>query len=119
MAYHQPFEIAAFHSCDREVGLRILNGEEDLIASENEWDWLGPGIYFWEQNPGRALEYAIECASGWQKNKTRIKTPFVLGAIYDHPHIEICVRTPNLIKGYFLPRPINEFNPYLKKKFPV
>lgn len=203
MAYHQPFEISAFHSCDREVGLRILNGEDDLIASENEWDWLGPGIYFWEQNPGRALEYAVECAAGHQKNKTRIKTPFVIGAFielgnclnllepisvdivkrghatlleayknegtslptnknairkldcavikyvhkstrdkglppydtirssfnegsqiypdsnfYDRLHIEICVRSPELIKGYFLPRPISEFNPYLKKSYP-
>jgi hypothetical protein len=36
---------------------------------------------------------------------------------YDRLHIEICVRNPSLIKGYFLPRPINEFNPYLKKEF--
>jgi len=36
---------------------------------------------------------------------------------YDRLHIEICVRNPNLIKGYFLPRPIDEFNPYLKKEF--
>jgi hypothetical protein len=35
---------------------------------------------------------------------------------YDRLHIEICVRNPNLIKGYFLPRPIGEFNPYLKKQ---
>jgi hypothetical protein len=202
LAYHQPFEISAFHSCDRSVGLRILNGEDDLIASDNEWDWLGPGIYFWEQNPGRALEYAVECAAGRQKNKTRIKTPFVIGAVvelgnclnllepgsidtvkkahdkfietckydgksiptnkgairkldcsviryvhksnnenklppydtvrsafnegsqiypdsnfYDRLHIEICVRNTSLIKGYFLPRPIHAFNPYLKKEF--
>lgn len=38
---------------------------------------------------------------------------------YDRLHIEICVRNPNLIKGYFLPRPIGEFNPYLKKDFPI
>ena len=32
---------------------------------------------------------------------------------YDRLHIEICVRNPSLIKGYFLPRPVNEFNLYL------
>lgn len=63
--------------------MRILNGEDDLIASENSWDWLGPGIYFWEQNPGRALEYAIECSTRKQKNKIPIKTPFVIGAIIE------------------------------------
>lgn len=30
-------------------------------------------------------------------------------------HIEICVRNLGLIKGYFLPIPIEEFNPYLNK----
>ena len=28
-------------------------------------------------------------------------------------HIEICVINPNQIKGYFLPRPVYKFNPYL------
>ena len=30
-------------------------------------------------------------------------------------HIEICVLNAELIKGYFLPIPIDEFNPYLSK----
>ncbi len=72
MTYHQPFQTAGFHSCDKEVGLRVLNGEMDLKPSENSWDWLGSGIYFWEQNPGRALEYANESALGKQKNKIRL-----------------------------------------------
>jgi hypothetical protein len=198
LAYHQPFQITGFHSCDKEVGLRILNGEDDLRSSNNSWDWLGPGIYFWEQNPGRALEYAAEVAKGAQKNSGKIQTPFVIGAIielghclnliepnsinilkqahssllelydktnqkmpvnsgpkrrldcaviktvhesnkkeglvaYDtirsafvegdpiYPnsnfterlHIEICILNPLMIKGYFLPRPIQAFNPYL------
>lgn len=75
MAYHQPFQITAFHSCDKEVGLKVLNGDMSLLPSNNSWDWLGRGVYFWEQNPGRALEYAIECAQGKQKNKTPIKRP--------------------------------------------
>jgi hypothetical protein len=58
-------------------------GIENLIPSDNAWDWLGDGIYFWEQNPQRALQYSIECASGQQRNKIRIKTPFVLGALID------------------------------------
>ena len=81
--YHQPIQVAGFHSCDREIGLRILNGKADLIMSKNAWDWLGPGVYFWEQNPGRALEYAIEVANGHQKNNGSIKTPFVIGAIIE------------------------------------
>jgi hypothetical protein len=202
LAYHQPFQITGFHSCDKEVGLRVLNGKDQLKQSENAWDWLGGGVYFWEQNPGRALEYAIEVAKGRQKNNGPIKTPFVIGAIIelgnclnlmepnslsivkeahtslekmiagskqkmpvnkdakrrldcaviqyvhqtnknqgitpydtirsaflegdriypgsnftDRLHIEICVINTELIKGYFLPRPIEEFNPYLSKEF--
>ena len=37
-------------------------------------------MYFWEQNPGRALEYAIESSQKKQFNKVPVKVPFVLGA---------------------------------------
>lgn len=83
MAYHQPFQITGFHSCDKDVGLRILNGDDELRPSENLWDWLGPGVYFWEQNPARALEYSVEVSKGIQKNSGSVKTPFVLGAIIE------------------------------------
>lgn len=80
---YQHFIIIGFHSCDREVGLRVLNGEDWLNPSQNAWDWLGGGIYFWEQDPQRALEYAIECSQRKQFNKVPIRTPFVIGAIID------------------------------------
>jgi hypothetical protein len=65
------------------VGLKVLNGEISLNPSKNRWDWLGSGIYFWEQNPVRALEYAEECAEGKQRNSGRIEIPFVVGAIIE------------------------------------
>jgi len=80
---YQPFSVIGFHSCDKDVGLRVLNGHDELLPSQNSWDWLGEGIYFWEQNPLRALEYAIENAERRQFNKTPISAPFVLGAIID------------------------------------
>jgi hypothetical protein len=33
----------------------------------------------------------------------------------DRLHVELCVINKELIKGYFLPRPIDWFNPNLKK----
>jgi len=78
-----PSYILAFHSCDREVGLNVLNGADHLRPSENQWDWLGHGIYFWEHNPLRALEYAKKVANGEQKGKSTISTPFVIGCIID------------------------------------
>jgi hypothetical protein len=73
--------IIGYHSCDKEVGLRVLNAQDVLKPSDNPWDWLGDGIYFWEYNPHRALTYAIETSDGRQKNKAPIKTPFVIGAV--------------------------------------
>jgi hypothetical protein len=195
---YQPYSIVGFHSCDRAVGLKVLNGADDLLPSQNKWDWLGEGIYFWEQNPTRAWEYAVESARKKQFNKIPITTPFVLGAVIDlgkclnlvdadslnmlseayigikeptieagkqmpvnkgnnreldcaviqyihnsnkdeglpgydtvrcafpegqevyegskitsRLHLQICVRNPDCIKGFFLPRPIKKFNPIL------
>ena len=83
MTNNYPNFIIGYHSCDKAVGLKVLNGDDDLIKSNNSWDWLGEGIYFWEQNPDRALEYANEVAKGKQFNNKKIKTPFILGAIIE------------------------------------
>ena len=41
--------------------------------------------------------------------------PIYTGANFtDRLHIELCVLNPKCIKGYFLPRPIQLFNPYLQ-----
>ena len=48
--------------------------------SNNDYDWLGPGIYFWEANPKRALQFAREA----QKRKAAtLSKPFVVGAIIE------------------------------------
>jgi hypothetical protein len=41
------------------VAERLLSGEA-FARSENDYDWLGPGVYFWQSNPLRALQYAEE-----------------------------------------------------------
>ena len=44
-----------------EFALRLLLAEveiEDWKPSENEFDWLGRGIYFWEHSPERARRWA-------------------------------------------------------------
>jgi len=81
MTGFQSFDVLAFHSCDRDLGLRLVNGKDELRASNNDWDWLGPGVYFWEQDPARALEYATDASEGKQKNKEAPKIPFVVGAV--------------------------------------
>lgn len=83
MPQYQSFDIMGFHSCDLNVGLKLLNGQTELIPSENTWDWLGPGSCFWEYDPLRALQYATENAQGKQKNKLPAKVPFVIGAVIE------------------------------------
>lgn len=190
--------IIGYHSCDKELGIRLINGTDDLQISTNSWDWIGEGIYFWEDDPIRALQYAEENAAGKQKNKNPIKTPFIIGAVIDlgkclnlvevesltiltqaheglttlmeiaekpmpinndknraldcavvnfvhqsnidnnvtpydsvrcafpegdaafegsfiseRLHIQLCIRNSEMIKGYFLPKPLDKFNPNL------
>jgi len=199
MPYSKPFQVECFYSCDKQLALDVLCGNKELDPSKNVWDWLGHGIYFWEQNPKRAWEYAVENSNGKQFNKKQIETPFVLGAIIElgeclnlvdqeaveilveayiglektiheagasmpinigdnrkldcsviqflhktrtsisklkpfdtirssfsegevaypgsnftrRQHIQVCVHNKEMIKGYFLPRPLQEYNPNL------
>jgi hypothetical protein len=36
-----PSVVLGFHSCDKETGLKVINGEEHLKPSTNDYDWLG------------------------------------------------------------------------------
>lgn len=68
-----------YHGCDLDVGERLLAGAA-FKPSANDYDWLGPGIYFWEANPQRGLEFAQEVAS---RANSGIKKPFVIGAVIE------------------------------------
>ncbi len=72
--------VLGYHGCDRSVGEALLAGRETFVGSKNEDDWLGHGIYFWENNPTRALEWARTQA---KRPKSKIKDPFAVGAIID------------------------------------
>lgn len=76
-----PQIVLGFHGCDREVGERVLNSsKEHLKASTNNYDWLGNGIYFWLNDPQRALEWAIQVS---KRSPKKVKEPFVIGAVID------------------------------------
>ncbi len=72
--------ILAFHGCDKSVVDKVLNSNDILKNSENHHDWLGHGIYFWENSPSRALEFAKHLMT--RKNSS-IKVPAVIGAVID------------------------------------
>lgn len=77
-----PSFVLGFHGCDRAVGEAVLAGDH-LRSSENDWDWLGAGVYFWENSPHRALSYAQMLRQLTKQTKGTINDPFVIGAIID------------------------------------
>lgn len=80
---HSSF-VLGFHGCSEEVGEKILAGKDHFRKSNNEYDWLGPGIYFWENNPERAMQFASDAVARAPKTtKGKILKPFVVGAIID------------------------------------
>lgn len=45
-----PNLILGFHGCSNDVYRKVIVEGEQLNKSNNSYDWLGNGIYFWEQN---------------------------------------------------------------------
>lgn len=108
--------VLGFHGCDKSVADKVLSGKTRLTSSTNSYDWIGNGIYFWENNPARALEYAKVIMKYPERVRNPIKEPafssvramFTEGKdVYngagfkEKNHIQICVKNPNCIKGYF------------------
>ncbi len=81
-----PSFVLGFHGCDISVCDKIVNSKERLKPSNNDYDWLGNGIYFWENDPGRALQYAELLQQHPKRARTIIKKPAVIGAIIDVGH---------------------------------
>ena len=71
--------VLGYHGCDAETAEDLLAGKT-FRQSQNNYDWLGPGIYFWEANPQRGLDFAIEVAA---RKNTLIGRPAVVGAVID------------------------------------
>lgn len=73
--------VLGYHGCDQSVADRLLAGES-FKPSNNDYDWLGPGIYFWEANPQRGLDFAHELVAT-NRTKGRIRKPAVVGAVIE------------------------------------
>jgi hypothetical protein len=56
---------------------KILAGDDTLAPSEEGYDWLGPGTYFWEHGPQRAFDWAKDENT---RDPRKIGAPAVLGA---------------------------------------
>jgi hypothetical protein len=55
--------IVGYHGCEKKLADSLLTGKLAIAEwnkSQNSYDWLGEGIYFWEHSPTRALRWAAE-----------------------------------------------------------
>ena len=66
-----------YHGCDRSVADAVVLRDAHFIPSDKKYDWVGPGVYFWESDPLRAWEWADARA------KEKGGKPAVVGAIID------------------------------------
>lgn len=70
--------VLGYHGCDQSIAEAVIAGNAELNPSINEFDWLGHGVYFWEADPQRAMEYAV-----WRAGRGEIKKAAVVGAVID------------------------------------
>lgn len=69
--------ILGYHGCEEKIADAIIAGAT-MQPSSKEYDWLGPGAYFWENDCDRAMEWAQSKVARGSYTK-----PAVLGAIID------------------------------------
>jgi hypothetical protein len=72
----KPNLIIGFHGCEAGVRDMLLNKPDEIKISKEPYDWLGHGVYFWENNYDRAFQWALD-----KKKRGKIKVPAVIGAI--------------------------------------
>src|SRR5438132_14242970 len=100
LEYHRT--IIGYHGCDASLVDDVLSGKCTVKPSENTYDWLGRGTYFWEHGPARAKEWAKE---SYGKSKPTILTPAVLGALI---HLGDCFDLLDM-----------EYTKFLQDAFPI
>jgi len=66
------------------------------------YDWLGHGVYFWENNFKRASVRGV-----FFEGKDIYKN----AGFKEKNHIQIAIKNPNCIKGYFIPRELDKRYP--------
>lgn len=74
----RPNLILGFHGCEKSEQEKLISDPSSIKKSNKSFDWLGHGMYFWENNPERAMLWAMQ-----KKEVGNLKEPAVLGAVID------------------------------------
>jgi len=67
--------VLAYHGCDLETAQELLGGSP-FKPSNKDYDWLGEGSYFWENDALRAYQWATE-------PRRKFKSPSVVGSVIE------------------------------------
>lgn len=86
--------ILGFHGCTQKVADILLGSDTPTFKiSQNTYDWLGHGMYFWENDPARAISFIAERQSRILKDtdsspeqKEKYQHITVVGAVIDLAH---------------------------------
>ena len=70
--------VLGYHGCDASVAQLAVTNGTSILQSDRDYDWLGPGSYFWESDPSRALEWAR-----WKVKIGQYDAAAVVGAVID------------------------------------
>lgn len=62
------------------MGQKVVNLAEHFVLSNHKWEWLGPGVYFWENNQARALHWAQHLSANGLRG---LKDGVVVGALVE------------------------------------
>jgi hypothetical protein len=73
--------VLGYHGCDHAVAHDAVIKGVEILQSDKDYDWLGPGAYFWESDPTRAMEWAV-----WKQKRGEYQHPAVVGAVIDLGH---------------------------------
>lgn len=74
-----PSFVLGFHGTESQTVEDVVSRRtKHLKQSAGKYEWLGHGVYFWENDPARAHDWA---ETG--KSKSKIKDPAIVGAVID------------------------------------
>lgn len=62
--------VRGYHATNATTAHKLLTEGADWEPSSNGYDWLGSGIYFWQDDVQRAWEFGCEGRRGWPPSET-------------------------------------------------
>ena len=83
--------LTGYHGCDITTAYDVVLND-NLNPSRNTYDWLGNGIYFWEDDVERAYDWAKYVSKNPKLFHNKIGHPCVIGAVIElKNHLDLTI----------------------------